>query len=75
MSYLNFPNSSDFEGNILDSKVSPNAAMERFAKAALCLFIPFRDEKDFNNLTHECTYTRSLQQAVSTNAMTGKSLI
>jgi hypothetical protein len=70
-----FPNSSNFEGKILDHKVSPNAAMEKFAKVALCLFIPFRDENDFNNITHECTYTRSLQQAVSTNAMTGKSLV
>jgi hypothetical protein len=75
VSYLNFPCSYDFEGNILDPEVSPNAAMEKFAKAALCLFIRFRDENDFNNLTHECTYTRSLQQAVSTNAMTGESLV
>jgi hypothetical protein len=75
VSYLSFPNSSDFEGNILDPEVSPNAAMEKFAKAALCLFISFRDENEFNNLTHECTYTHSLQQAVSSNAMTGESLV
>jgi hypothetical protein len=75
VSYLNFPSSYDFEGNILDPEVSPNAAMENFTKAALSLFIPFRDENDFNNLKQEGTYTQSLQQAVSTNAMTGKSLV
>jgi hypothetical protein len=75
VSYLSFPNSSNFEGNILDPDVSPNVAMEKFAKAVLCLFIPFRDDDDFNNLTHECTYTHLLQQSVSTNAMTGESLV
>jgi hypothetical protein len=32
-------------------------------------------DDDFNNLTQEGTYTCSLQQAMSTNAMTGKSLV
>jgi len=75
VSYLSFPNSSDFDGNILDPNISPNAAMEKFAKAALCLFIPFRDENDFTNLSRECSYTRSLQHSVSSNAMTGRSLV
>jgi hypothetical protein len=75
VSYLNFPNSFDFEGKILDPEVSPNAAMEKFAKAALRLFIPLGDENDFNNRTHKCSYTRSLQQAVTTNDMTGESLV
>jgi hypothetical protein len=75
VNHLNFPNSSNFEGNILDPKVSPNAGMEKFAKAALCLFIPFLDEDDFINLTHKCTCMPSLQQAASTKAMTGESLV
>jgi hypothetical protein len=27
----------------------PTPAMEKFAKATLCLFVPFRDEEEFTN--------------------------
>jgi hypothetical protein len=76
VSYLSFPNSSNLDGNILDpNTISPNAAMEKFAKAALCLFIPRRDDNDFTNLSRECSYTGSLQHSVNSNAMTGRSLV
>jgi hypothetical protein len=47
-SYLDFPNSSKFDGNIMDASVPTMPIMEKFAKFALCLFVPFRDEKQFN---------------------------
>jgi len=43
VSYLDFPNASDFKGNILDRGCEGNPAMERFAKAAYTLLIPFHD--------------------------------
>jgi hypothetical protein len=42
VSYLDFPNAADFFGdNILNPTMESNSTAEKFAKAALCLFIPF----------------------------------
>ena len=41
VSYLDFPDSADFEGSILDCGLAASFATEQYAKSALCLFVPF----------------------------------
>ena len=43
VNYLDFPDSEAFNGNILDPSLTPTIATKQYAKAALCLFNPFRD--------------------------------
>jgi hypothetical protein len=35
VSYLDIPDSADFEGNILDSAMQPTSATKQYAKSAL----------------------------------------
>jgi hypothetical protein len=41
VSFLDFPNSSEFGGSLLETDGETNPAMEKYAKAVLCLFVPF----------------------------------
>jgi hypothetical protein len=41
MSFLGFQNSSEFSGSILKTDGEANPAMKKYAKAMLCLFVPF----------------------------------
>jgi hypothetical protein len=41
VSFLDFPNSSEFSGSILETGGETNPVMEKYAKAVLCLFVPF----------------------------------
>jgi hypothetical protein len=41
VSFLDFPNSSEFSGSILETGGKTNSAMEKYSKAVLCLFVPF----------------------------------
>ena len=50
VSYQNFPDSEEFGGNILNilkQSLTPTIATEQYAKAALCLFNPFRNLEMF----------------------------
>ena len=50
ISFLDFPNASMFEQSILSEAPIPvdkEAIMERYAKAVLQLFVPFRHEDQF----------------------------
>ena len=42
VNYRDFPDSEAFGGNILDPSLTPTIITEQYAKAALCLFNPFR---------------------------------
>jgi hypothetical protein len=57
VSYLDFPDSADFEGDILDPTMQPTPATEQYAKSALCLFVPFHDDTLFTNLLGTVSYT------------------
>ena len=48
VSYLDFGKADEFAGDLLDDSITPNDEMEKSAKAALCLFVPFRDKTMFN---------------------------
>jgi hypothetical protein len=41
VSFLDFPNSSEFSGSILETDGETNLATKSYAKAVLCLFVPF----------------------------------
>ena len=43
VSFLDFPTSADFDGDILNRQAKVNGSMEKFAKAAYTLFVPFDD--------------------------------
>ena len=47
VSFLDFTDASNFKGNILDPTTEENPENTKFAKAALALFIPFRDDTKF----------------------------
>lgn len=51
-SYNDFPSAAQFEGDILDPRSYPSAAMEKFAKTAITLFVPFRQRKTGNYITY-----------------------
>jgi hypothetical protein len=74
ISYTNFPCASEFEGNIMSPSIIPNAAMEKYARMALCLFVPFRDKEAFNPLQGTC-FTEKLQVAVHANVLSGVSIV
>ena len=74
ISYLDFPNASEFKGNILDPTVTPNTVMETFAKSVLCLFMPFHDARDFHAESQHC-YTNQLRHAIASNAISDESLV
>jgi hypothetical protein len=75
VSYLDFPDAADFGGNILNSGMESNSTIEKFAKAALCLFVPFRDKHQFTNETEPNSHVQQLRQAVESNAISGQSLV
>ena len=61
ISYLDFPNAADFGGNILDPMTESNKVVEKFAKAALCLFVSFREVNQFTDgLQHQHNYAQRL---------------
>jgi hypothetical protein len=63
VSYLDFPDSAEFDGNILDRSLKPTRATERYAKSALCLFVPFRDLGLFTATEMAISYTEQLRTA------------
>ena len=75
VSFLDFPTSSGFSGNILDESVETNAAMEKYAKAVLCLFVPFRDEEQFDMANQESSYVARLREAKSTDELSIESIV
>jgi hypothetical protein len=48
--------------------------MEKYAKAMLCLFVPFQDEKQFNESDQEQSYVQQLRGSISTGALSAKSV-
>ena len=64
VSYLDFPDSSDFEGNITDSALQPTLATEQYAKSVLCLFVPFRNHTMFTESEPSVSYTRQFREAI-----------
>jgi hypothetical protein len=70
VSYLNFPDSADFEGNIVASALQSMSATEQYAKSVLCLFVQFRNEALFTDPQMAVLlYTR--QAIASGNAFRG----
>jgi hypothetical protein len=72
--YYNFPCASTFKGNILSEMFVPNATSEKFAYAALCVFVPFCDPELFQTLQGTC-FTEKLQHAIRANELSGQSII
>ena len=67
VSYLDFPDSADFEGDILDPTMQPTPATEQYAKSVLCLFVPFRDDILFTNPPGSVSYTHQLRALTDSN--------
>lgn len=74
VSFLDFPNSSEFSGSILETEGETNPAMEKYAKAVLCLFVPFRDKKQFNESDQEQSYVQQLRERISTGTLSAESV-
>jgi hypothetical protein len=58
----------------MSPSIIPNAAMEKYARMALCLFVPFRDKDAFNPLQGTC-FTEKLRVAVHANVLSGVSIV
>jgi hypothetical protein len=74
VSFLDFPNSSEFSGSILETDGKTDSAMEKYAKAVLCLFVPFQDGKQFNESDQERSYVQQLRESILTSALLAKSV-
>ena len=70
VSYLDFPDVADFEGNILDPALTPTGHTDRYAKCALCLFVPFRDINLFTAEASAVGYTQQLRTAMTEGKIT-----
>ena len=73
VSYFDFPDSSDFDGNILDADLEPSICTEQYAKSVLCLFVPFRDATLFGNQDPDIMYTHQLRTAMERGTITSES--
>ena len=71
--YWDFPCASTFGGNILSETCIPNDDLEKFAYAALCLFVPFCDPEPFQSL-NGIGFVHKLQHAVCANALSAESV-
>jgi hypothetical protein len=70
LSHLNFPNSSEFDGNIMGASVPTTPIMEKFVKSVLCLFVSFQDKKQFDASHQEQSCFQLLvQDAMERNAI------
>jgi hypothetical protein len=74
ISFLDFPNSSEFNGEIMDAGVETNPAMEKYAKTVLCLFVPFRNEEQLSNGIQEQSYVERLREVYSTGALSSDTI-
>ena len=72
--YKSFPCASEFEGNIMSPTIIPNAAMEKYARMVLCLFVPFRDKDALKPVQGTC-FTEKLRVAVHENVLSGISIV
>jgi hypothetical protein len=58
----------------LETDGERNPATEKYANAVLCLFVPFRDEKQFNESDQEQSYIQQLRESISTGALLAESV-
>jgi hypothetical protein len=54
--------------------IVPNAAMEKFARMVLCLFVPFRDVEAFETVQGQY-FAHKLRAAIESNTISGLSVI
>ena len=70
VSYLDFPDVADFEGNILDPALTPTGHTDCYGKCVLCLFVPFRDIELFTAGALAVGYTQQLRTAMTEGKIT-----
>ena len=58
----------------MSESIVPNAAMEKFARTVLCLFVPFRDVQAFETVQGQY-FAHKLQAAIHSNTISGLSVI
>ena len=66
-----FPDTADFEGDILNKNIKTNAQMETYAQLVLLLFLPFRIKSDI--LVNE-SFRERLCLAISENEITSANI-
>lgn len=74
VSFQDFPSAADFPGDLLDSAVEPNAASEKYSKAVLSLFVPFRDDEKFNHQENGNIYTQMLRDSYNQEMLTEETI-
>ena len=58
----------------MSPSIIPNAAMEKYARMVLCLFVPFRDKDALKPVQGTC-FTQKLRAAVHENVLSGISIV
>jgi hypothetical protein len=58
----------------LETGGETNPAMEKYAKAVLCLFVPFWDKRQFNESDQEQSYIQQLRESILTGALSAESV-